>query len=68
MIKIGPYIIIKAADYPFFEKAHKLYRCLTDTQVEEILAGKRHTHLNPTRKSKEVTAEGNKKIYPKVGE
>jgi hypothetical protein len=50
MTKIGPYIIMKAADHPAFLKTEKLARCLSYNDIEEILAHRIHLHKNPKRK------------------
>ena len=52
MTKIGPLIVMKAADHPVFLKAEKLARCLSFNDIEEILAGHKHLHANPVRKQK----------------
>jgi len=49
-ITIGPYMIMRKSDYPLFEKAHKLARSLTEDQIDEILAGKRHTRRSPGKR------------------
>ena len=53
MTKIGPYLIVKAAQMPFYQKAHKLARALSEDALDDILAGKKHIHSNPKRKEKE---------------
>jgi len=74
MIKLGPYIIIKLAEYPVFEKAHKLARSLTEDQIDEILAGKRHTRRNPKKRTLEIIGKGAVETggpagsYPAAGE
>jgi hypothetical protein len=50
MQKVGKWIVLKAFEYPLFEKAHKLARTLTEDQIDEILAGKRHTRRNPGKR------------------
>ncbi len=50
MTKLGPYIVVKAAEFPFFERVHKLARCLTPNQVEDILKMKAHIHRNPGKR------------------
>lgn len=62
-MKLGPWIIIKRVDYPAFEKAHKLARCLSLNDIEEILAGKKHLHGNPVRKQKVLFNIDGQKIY-----
>jgi hypothetical protein len=54
-------VIVPRAEFPAFEKAHKLARVLSHNDIEEILAGKKHIHGNPRRKA--LRAE-----YPKAGE
>ncbi len=61
MTKIGPWIIIKVSEFPAFEKANRLARTLTDTQIEVILSGKASLHLNP-RKKKDAQADGASKL------
>lgn len=56
-MKIGSLIIMKASNLPYYEKAHKLARCLTLNDIELILSGKKHLHGNPIRKPKKVMAE-----------
>jgi hypothetical protein len=74
MMKIGPYIIMKAANHPAFLKAEKLARCLSYNDIEEILAGKRHVHRNPIKRKTWIpSADGLKTLqdaglYPKAGE
>ena len=53
MTKIGPFLIVKAAQMPFYQKAHKLARALSEDALDDILAGKKHIHSNPKRKEKE---------------
>ncbi len=48
-MNLGPFIIMKAADHPAFLKAEKLARCLSENQIDDILAGRKHLHGNPTR-------------------
>jgi hypothetical protein len=48
-MQIGPYIIMRKTELPFIEKAHKLARAMTEDQLDDILAGKRHIHRNPRR-------------------
>jgi len=77
MQQIGKYIILRKAEYPAWEKAHKLARCLSVNDIELILAGKKHLHLNP-RKRKALEPEKDDPygfgakvgdgIYPVTGE
>ncbi len=48
-MKLGPIIIMKAAELPHIQKAHKLARCLTEAELEDVLAGRKHLHGNPVR-------------------
>jgi hypothetical protein len=76
--RIGPYLIIKAADFPHFQKAHKLARTMTEIQLEDVLTGRKHLHKNRGSKPKTLdvgtTAEvvgqydGKMGRYPKVYE
>jgi hypothetical protein len=59
-MEIGPYIIVKKSELPFLQKAHKLARAMSEDQLDDILAGRKHVHRNPKRKAKEN--------YPKAGE
>jgi hypothetical protein len=52
MTKIGGFIIIKAAEMPFYQKAHKIARALSEDDLDDILAGKKHLHGNPVKKPK----------------
>jgi hypothetical protein len=47
-------IVLPKTYLPHIEKAHKLARCLTLDEIDEVLAGKKHLHGNPRRK--QVTA------------
>lgn len=77
-MKIGPFLIIKAADMPFYSKAHRLARALSEDQLDDILAGKCHIHRNPgKRKVKDFTEDDRQEFgpmgfpdikYPKAGE
>ncbi len=49
MMKLGPFIIMRAAEFPHIQKAHKLARCLTEAELDDILAGRKHLHGNPVR-------------------
>lgn len=53
MIKLGPIVILKARDYPFIERAHRLARAITDGQIRDILEGRRHVHRNPPKRKRE---------------
>jgi len=74
MTRIGPIIIMKAADHPAFLKAEKLARCLSYNDIEEILAGKKHIHRNPgkrkvwTASAENVQALKDAGLYPAAGE
>ena len=57
MKKIGSYILIKAAEFLAIEKAHKLARTLTENQIDDILASKKHIHANPLRKLRVVASD-----------
>jgi len=59
-MEIGPYVIVKKSELPFLQKAHKLARAMSEDQLDDILAGRKHLHGNPKRKPKEN--------YPKAGE
>ncbi len=54
-MKIGNYIIIKTSEMPLYEKAHKLARVLSEDDLDDILAGRRHLRRNPIRKTVVVT-------------
>lgn len=44
-MKIGPFIIMRAADHPAFLTAEKLARCLSANGIDDILAGRKHLIL-----------------------
>lgn len=51
MIKsLGSYLIIPKKDFPYFEKAHKIARELTEQRLDDILEHRYHLHANPKRK------------------
>jgi hypothetical protein len=45
------YFLVRKSEFPHIEKARQLARKLTEDQIDEILAGKRHTHRNPPKKA-----------------
>jgi hypothetical protein len=53
-MKIGKYLIIKAAELPYIRKAHKLARAMSEDQLDDLLEGRRHIHRNPTKKIRAV--------------
>ncbi len=58
MTKIGPFILIKAAEFPHFQKAHRIARELTEQRIDDILEHRYHLHRNPVkRKSPTVTLD-----------
>ena len=59
---VGPYLIIRKSEFPAFEKAHRLARCLSHNDIEEILDGKRHVHKNPRKWKVPVSKEEMSKI------
>jgi hypothetical protein len=67
-ISIGPFLIMRAADYPAFEKANKISRCLTENDIDDLLQGKAHIHRNPTKRKPPVPYPGEEGVYPKSGE
>ncbi|MFH2077061.1 MAG: hypothetical protein ABIJ57_17260 [Pseudomonadota bacterium] len=74
MKKIGKWIILRATEheeiqrfYPLYEKAIRLARTLTEDQIDEILAGKRHTRRNPRKKTMEIIGKGAAEILDQVG-
>lgn len=52
--------IVKTKDFPFFEKAHRLARGLTEDQIDDILKHRAHVHKNPAKR--------NDQNYEKAGE
>ena len=77
MKQIGKYIILKKAEYPAWEKANKLARCLSFNDIEEILAGRKHIHRNPGKRKVEVMLNSEEMpplhevdagLYPTAGE
>jgi hypothetical protein len=62
MKKTGPYIIMKAADFPHYQRVQRLARIMSEQDVIEIMAGRKHLHRNPVRKPKASPA------YPAAGE
>jgi hypothetical protein len=66
------YIIIRKAEFPHFQKAHKIARELTEQRLDDILAGRLHLHKNPGKR-KAVKPEspviiGPSEDYPATGE
>uniref|UniRef100_A0A6H1ZWA0 Uncharacterized protein n=1 Tax=viral metagenome TaxID=1070528 RepID=A0A6H1ZWA0_9ZZZZ len=49
-MKIGSYIIMHERHYPAFGKANKIARCLTENDIENLLQGRAHIHLNPVKR------------------
>lgn len=68
MTRIGPWIFMKAANYPAFLKAEKLARTLSYNDIEEILNHHVHIHRNPKRREPPVPYPGEEEIYPTAGE
>lgn len=56
-MKIGKWLIIAKDRLPHLEKAHKLARCMTEEQIEDVLRGKAHFHRNPRKKLSAVGGE-----------
>ncbi len=52
MKKIFGYIILKAVDYPCWEKAEQLARCLSFNEIEDILFGRKHLQKYPKKRDK----------------
>jgi hypothetical protein len=50
--------IVPKKDFPFLERAHKLARCISPNEMEELLTGKRHLHRNPRKKEKSFVDGG----------
>lgn len=65
MTQFGPYLIVRKAEFPAWQKAHKLARTMTEDQVDDILNGRRHIHRNPRRRVVLVDEPGK---YPVAGE
>lgn len=56
-MQLGPFIIMHKQDYPAWVKTHKLSRCLTENDVDDILSGRKHLHLNPSRKLRVIASD-----------
>ena len=56
-MKIFKYIVVHKREFPAWQKAHKLARTMSHGQIEDILAGKKHVHSNPTRKPRSAQQE-----------
>ena len=67
MTEILGFMIIKKAEYPAWIKAHKLARTMTEDQVDDILAGRKHVHGNPKRKAI-IGGAAVGGVYPAAGE
>jgi len=49
-MKVGNWLILKAADFPVWKLAHKLARSLSQDDIEALLAKEKHIHKNPKKK------------------
>ncbi|MFH1146836.1 MAG: hypothetical protein V1736_03930 [Pseudomonadota bacterium] len=54
---IGPYIIVRKAEWPLFRQAYRLSRAITDVQIDDILHGRKHIHSNPSRKLRVIASD-----------
>ncbi len=68
-MKIFNCVILWASELPHIQKAHKLARCLTEAELDDILAGRKHLHGNPVRKiGQNPRIIGPSEDYIKAGE
>jgi len=75
-IKIGSWILIKATDFPHFQKAHRLARELTEQRIDDILNHHYHLCRSPGPRKKVIISEaetpapypGEEGVYPAKGE
>lgn len=51
-MKIGNIIIMKADEFPHYQRVQRLARVMSEQDVIDIEAGRKHVHANPTRKPK----------------
>ena len=56
-MKIGPYFLIREDELLHIKQAARLAGRLTLNDIELLLLGKKHLHLNPTRRLRVVASE-----------
>jgi len=62
MKEVFGYIVVKKAEFPAFEKAHKLARKMTEDEIDTVLTVKKHIHANPRKKPAEAKEGENNDI------
>ena len=50
MIKFFGYVLIKENELPGLHNALLLARCLSENDIEDIMAKKKHLHRNPPKR------------------
>jgi hypothetical protein len=50
MRQIGPYLIVRKTEFPYFKKAHRIARELSEQRLDDILEHRYHLHKNPRKK------------------
>lgn len=54
MIKVGSYRILHESEFRKFEKLHRIFREYSEDELDLIISGRVHLHLNPKRKKREA--------------